>query len=143
MMPHDASSSPVLLVYSFLSRDERATVHASKKVLVFLSYPADANAADRKSTMLAYRVPVQDGLGIVLVRSCFRLAVWVRFFIPLGLLLGSFWVAFGLFLVHLGPVLGRLGLVLGHSGWHVGVLQSYIRINSSTYHPFNLRLVST
>ena len=68
---------------------------------------------------------IQDGLGIVLVRSFFRLAVWVRFFITLRPLLGSFWVAFGLFLGHLGslgPVLGRLGLVLGHSGWHVGVL---------------------
>ena len=65
---------------------------------------------------------IQDGLGIVLVRSFFRLVVRVRFFDALGLLLGSSGVAFGLVLGSLGPVLGRLGLVLGHSGWHVGVL---------------------
>ena len=46
---------------------------------------------------------VQDGLGIFLVRIFFRLAVWVRFFVLLGLLLGSSWGAFG-------SVLGRLVL---------------------------------
>ena len=46
---------------------------------------------------------VQDGLGIDLVRSFFRLAVRDRFFDPLELLLGSSWGA-------LGPVFGRLGL---------------------------------
>ena len=46
---------------------------------------------------------VQDGLGIVLVRFFFHLAVRVRFFVPLGLVLGSSWGAFG-------SVLGRLGL---------------------------------
>ena len=46
---------------------------------------------------------VQDGLGIVLNRFFFRLAVWVRFFQLLGLLLGSSWVLSGL-------ILGRLGL---------------------------------
>ena len=46
---------------------------------------------------------VQDGLGIVLVRSFFRLAVWARFFNPLGLLLGSSWVAFGSVLVPIWP----------------------------------------
>ena len=46
---------------------------------------------------------VQDGVGIVLVRSFFRLAVWVRFFDPLRLLLGPSWGA-------LGPVLGCLEL---------------------------------
>ena len=65
---------------------------------------------------------VQDGLGIVLVRSFFRLAIRDDFFEPLGCLLESFWGVFGLVLGHLGPVWGRLGLVLGHSGWHVGVL---------------------
>ena len=49
--------------------------------------------------MLIDPVAVQDGLGIVLVRSFFRLAVWDRFFDPLGLLLGSF--------------LGTPGIVLG------------------------------
>ena len=46
---------------------------------------------------------VQDGLGIVLVRFFFHLAVRVRFFVPLGLVLGSSWGAFG-------SVLGRLGV---------------------------------
>ena len=46
---------------------------------------------------------VQDGLGFVLVRSFFRLAVWVRFFDPLGLVLGLSWVA-------PGPILDRLGV---------------------------------
>ena len=49
---------------------------------------------------------VQDGLGIDVVRSFFRLAVYVRFVDPLGLLLGSFWDA-------PGAVLGPLGLSLG------------------------------
>ena len=38
---------------------------------------------------------VQDGLGIVLVRSFFRLVVRDRFFGRLGLLLGSFLVVWG------------------------------------------------
>ena len=46
---------------------------------------------------------VQEGLGIVLVRFFFHLAVWVRFFHLLGLLLGSSLVVSGL-------ILGRLGL---------------------------------
>ena len=49
---------------------------------------------------------VQDGLGIVLVRFFFRLAVRVRFFGPLGLLLGSFW--------------GAPGVVFGFSGRQFG-----------------------
>ena len=52
---------------------------------------------------------MQDGLGIVLVRSFFRLAVWVRFFNPLELLLGSFWAASGLVLSHLGLSWARFG----------------------------------
>ena len=51
---------------------------------------------------------VQDGLGIVLVRSFLRLAVWDRFVGPPGRVLGSFWGVFGLVLGHLGPVVGRL-----------------------------------
>ena len=35
---------------------------------------------------------VQVGLGVVLGRCCFRLAVSVRFVGPLDLLLGLFWV---------------------------------------------------
>ena len=45
---------------------------------------------------------VQDGLGIVLVRSFFRLAIRDHFFAPLGCLLESFWGVFGLVLGHLG-----------------------------------------
>ena len=45
---------------------------------------------------------VQDGLGIVLVRSFFRLAVRGLFFDALGCLLESFWGASGLVLGHLG-----------------------------------------
>ena len=44
----------------------------------------------------------QDGLGIVLVPSFFRLAVWDRFFEPLGCLLESFSGALGVILGHLG-----------------------------------------
>ena len=51
----------------------------------------------------------QDGLGIVLVRSFFRLAVWVRFFGPLGRLLGSSWVGFGFVFDHLGLSWARFG----------------------------------
>ena len=50
---------------------------------------------------------VQDGLGIVLVRSFFRLAVWDRFFEPLGCLLESFSGALGVILGHLGSSWGR------------------------------------
>ena len=52
---------------------------------------------------------VQDGLGIVLVRFFFRLAVWDRFFDPLKLLLGSFWQALGGRLRPLGVISGPLG----------------------------------
>ena len=59
---------------------------------------------------------VQDGLGIVLVRSFFRLAVWDRFFGPLELLLGRL----GEPLAPFWAVLGSLGLVFGHSEGHCG-----------------------
>ena len=52
---------------------------------------------------------VQDGLGIVLVRSFFRLAVWDRFFEPLGCLLESFSGALGVILGHLGSSWVRFG----------------------------------
>ena len=45
---------------------------------------------------------IQDGLGIVLVRLFFRLAVWDRFLGPLGCLLGSFWGALGVIFGNLG-----------------------------------------
>ena len=49
---------------------------------------------------------VQDGLGVVLLRSLFRLAVWVGFLDPLGLLLGPCWCA-------PGPLLGSSWGLLG------------------------------
>ena len=48
---------------------------------------------------VAPRWGIQGGLGIVLVRSFFRLAVSFRFFNPLGLVLGSFWVTESSFLI--------------------------------------------
>ena len=58
-------------------------------------------------------VAVQDGLGIVLVRSFFRLAVWVRFFDLLRLLLGWFWAASGAVLGLFGPSWHHFGALLG------------------------------
>ena len=52
---------------------------------------------------------IQDGLGIVLVRSLFRLAVWDRFFEPLGGLLESFSGVLGVILGHLGSSCVRFG----------------------------------
>ena len=52
--------------------------------------------------MLNGGLGIQDGLGIVLVRFFFRLAVRDRFFCPLGLLLGSFVGAPGVVLVLFG-----------------------------------------
>ena len=84
---------------------------------------------------------VQDGLGIVLGRSFFRLAVWVRFFIALRPLLGSFWVAFGLFLGHLGvswPPFGsswaRFG-ALRMACWGLVVPYSHQIIDLSSFQP--------
>ena len=56
---------------------------------------------------------VQDGLGIDLVRSFFRLVVWVRFLDPLGLLLGSLWAASGSVLGLFGPSWHHLGALMG------------------------------
>ena len=54
---------------------------------------------------------VQDGLGVVLVRSFFRLAVWVPFFGPLVLLLVPSWGAPGPFLARLGVSWARFGVL--------------------------------
>ena len=54
---------------------------------------------------------VQDCLGIDLVRLFFRLAVWVRFFGCLGLLLGSFWGAPGAVFGHFGLSWARFWLL--------------------------------
>ena len=84
---------------------------------------------------------VQDGLGIVLGRSFFRLAVWVRFFIPLRPLLGSFWVAVGLFLGHLGLSWVRFGSSWARFGalrmacWGLIVLYSHQLIDLSSFQP--------
>ena len=65
---------------------------------------------------------VPDTLGIVLVRFFFRLTAWVRFLVPLGLLLGASWGALDL-------VLGRLGLSVGflkHSRKYLGALNFFL-----------------
>ena len=87
---------------------------------------------------------VQDGLGIGLVRSFFRLAVWDRFFGPPGLLLGSFWSAPGVVFGHLGGSGACFGLswaLLG-SFWATLdiILQSYNPIFASTH---RLTILST
>ena len=51
---------------------------------------------------------IQDGLGIVLVRSFFRLAVWLRFGVAFGCVLGPFWGAPGVVLDLFGRILGVL-----------------------------------
>ena len=56
---------------------------------------------------------VQDGLGVVLVRSFFRLAIWVPFFGPLGLLLVPSWGAPGPFWACLGVSWVRFGVLRG------------------------------
>ena len=52
---------------------------------------------------------IQDGLGIILVRSFFRLTVWVHLFKPLGLPLGSSWVASGFVLGNVGVSWASVG----------------------------------
>ena len=84
---------------------------------------------------------VQDCLGIVLVRSFFRLAVWVRFFEPLGCLLGSFWGVSGLVLGHLGLVWASFGSSwarfwpLRVAFWSPMRLYAHQIISSSTLQP--------
>ena len=56
---------------------------------------------------------VKDGRGIDLVWFSCRLVVRVRFFGPLGLLLGSFWGALGVVLGLWGTFLELLELVFG------------------------------
>ena len=65
---------------------------------------------------------VYDGLGIVLVRSFFRLAVWVRFFDPLGVVWGRFRPRFGSSWAAFWAILGSPGLVLDTPA---GILESY------------------
>ena len=56
---------------------------------------------------------VQDALENDVVRSFFRLVVWVRFFDLLKLLLGSFWAASGSVLGLFGPSWQHLGALMG------------------------------
>ena len=84
---------------------------------------------------------VQDGLGIVLVRSFFRLAIRDHFVELLGCCLESFWDICGLILGHLGRVLGRRGLSWARFGalrmafWSPRNLYSHQLIDSSTLEP--------
>ena len=73
---------------------------------------------------------VQDGLGMVLVRSFFRLAVWDRFLEPLRCLLESFWGVFGLVLGHLGLFWARFG-ALRAACWNPLTLYAHQLINAS------------
>ena len=73
---------------------------------------------------------VQDGLGIVLVRSFFRLALRDRFFEPIGCLLESFWGVFGIVLGHLGLSWARFG-----SSW--ALLGSFLATPCSILESYN------
>ena len=77
---------------------------------------------------------VQDGLGIVLVRFFFRLAIRARFFQPLGCLLGSFWGAPGVILGHLGLSWARFW-ALSVAFWNPITLYANQLINSSILQP--------
>ena len=77
---------------------------------------------------------VQDGLGIVLVRSFFRLAIRDHFFGPLGCLLASFWGVFGLVLGHLELFWARFG-ALRAAFWDPLTLYAHQLINASTLQP--------
>ena len=77
---------------------------------------------------------VQDGLGIVLVRSFFRLAIRDHFFGPLGCLLESFWAVFGLVLGHLGLFWARFW-ALRVAFWDPLTLYAHQLINASTLQP--------
>ena len=91
---------------------------------------------------------VQDGLGIVLARSFFRLATRARFFDPPGCLLETFWGASGLVLGHLGLSWARFGsswallgsfLVTTDAFGSPITLHSHQLINPSTLHPLALQ----
>ena len=77
---------------------------------------------------------VQDGLGIVLVRSFFRLAIRDHFFWPLGRLLESFWGVFGLVLSYLGLSWARFW-ALRVAFWNPITLYAHQLINASTLQP--------
>ena len=74
---------------------------------------------------------IQGGLGIVLVRSFFRLAVGGLFFDALGCLLESFWGIFGLVLGHLGLSWARFW-ALRVAFWNPITLYAHQLINPST-----------
>ena len=78
---------------------------------------------------------VQDGLGIILVRSFFRLAIRDHFFRTLGCVLESFWAVIGLVLGHVGLSWDRFG-ALRVAFWNPITLCMPIQlINSSTLQP--------
>ena len=86
-------------------------------------------------------VGVQDGLDIVLVRFFFRLAVRVRFFGPLGVVLGHFWPRFR-------PSWGLLGSFLGTPDGLSELsnpinLYSHQLIDSSTLQPMTCQHFAT
>ena len=84
--------------------------------------------------MLIDPLGVQDDLGIVLVRSFFRLASRDHFFGPLECLLESFWGVLGLILGHLGLFWARCG-ALHAAFWNALTLYAHQLINASTLQP--------
>ena len=78
--------------------------------------------------------PIQDGLGVVLDRSFFRLAIRDNFFGPLGCLLESFWGVFGFVLGHLGLFWARFW-ALRVAFWKPLTLYVHQLINASTLQP--------
>ena len=79
---------------------------------------------------------VQDGLGIVLVRTLFRLAARDRFLHRLGPLLRSFWGPSGFIFDHLGVSWARFG-----SSW--ALLGSFLDTLATILGSYNLNFAST
>ena len=77
---------------------------------------------------------VQDGLGMVFVRSFFRLAIRDHFLGPLGCLLESFWGVFGLVLGHPG-LFGARFWALRVAFWNPLTLYAHQLINLPTLQP--------
>ena len=104
-------------------------------VLVPFWVPEWAVGGRRKVTPLApnwgYALhwEIQDGLGTILVRSFFRLAVW-----DLGVLLGSFWGVPGALLGHLG-LSWACFWVLRVAFWNPITLYAHQLVNVSTLQP--------
>ena len=88
------------------------------------------------TAQLDFRVIFLSFFSILI--SFFRLAVWDRFFDPLGLLLGSFLGTLGVVLRLSGSFLGPWGLFSGLRGRSIQPINSSIQpINPSTHQSIN------